>query len=269
MPKINKWVADLTLRLGPITVNGYLSGVRMSATKAKKPTFKSVSPAGKPVKQVYQDDDGNVFQKGDLGKAAVVKNDDNDEETLVPVDVKAIEEAKESALPNNVVNLTVHPSAQVDRELYHAETNGYVFTPHTDDPTNVAWYRLLAHLSSNPNNAFVSVAQIRNNEGLYRVFNWNDRIVLQRVLYPHEVNTYEEFDCGPVQVDSATLAKGENMLAKLMQPFDAEDYRNSVTERLIDVEQGFINGDLEIMAEVPVEEVQVDLSAALDAFGEL
>ena len=90
MAKITKWVSDLTLRLGPIQTTGALTGVRMPAAKTKKPQFKSVSPDGKPVKQVYQDDTGNIFQKGELGKATEVKNEDDETTTLVPVDVLPI-----------------------------------------------------------------------------------------------------------------------------------------------------------------------------------
>ena len=265
MAKITKYVSDLTLRLGPITTTGGLTGVRMSAKKASKPQFKSVSPEGQPVKQVYQDDSGNIFQKAELGKAIETKETPDAEPTLVQVDVQAIEEAKASSLPKNVVNLTVHPAAQVDRELYPSEANGYVFTPDDNDPVDLAWYQLLVRLVSDKSNAYLSVARVRgNDEGLFRLSTWNNRLVLQRVLYPHEVNEYEELPT--INVDSATFEKAEAMVTKLVQPFDPDEYSNNVTERLAAMGQAFVTGEYEVSVPMPVEEVAVDLAAALDAF---
>ena len=264
MAKLNKWISDLTLRLGPIQTTGALTGVREGKIKSKKPTFKFITPEGAAVKQRYIDDDGNTFTVDQLGKATVVVDDEGNE-TLVPVDKEAIAKAKESSLPKNIVNLTVHPAAQVDRALYPSEANGYVFTPHDDDPANVAWYDLLLRLVQDSGNAFVSKANVRGNDGLYRISAWNGRIVLQRVLYPTEVNQYSDAPVAPI--DSTTVEKFESWVTTQTTPFDPDLYEDNVAARLAAMQEAFASGDVEYdPAPMPVETVEVDLLAALSAF---
>lgn len=268
MAKINKYVSDLTIRLGPIQTTGALLGVRKSAKKAGKPQMKYVSPEGRDVEQRYVDAEGNVFKVEQLEKAAVVK-DSTDEDVALKVSKAAVEEAKASKLPKNVVNLTVHDAVDVERELYPSDANAYVFLPDDDDPANVQWYELLVKLVGESDRAFVSVANIRNHEGLYRLTTWRGRLVLQRHLYPSEVNDHQALDTG-VEIDKATLGKARKMVDKLAVPFDADEYRDSVAERLAEVQRAFQAGEREFVAPEPEPEAKgIDLSAALDAFGEM
>ena len=264
MAKLNKWVSDLTLRLGPIQTIGSLTGVRQSAMKSNKPTFKYITPDGNPVQQRYLDDDGEVFKVEQLGRATVV-TDDEGNETLVPVSQEAISKAKESSLPKNVVNLTVHPAEDVDRALYPSDANGYVFTPNEKDPANVAWHDLLLRLVRKSGNAYVSKANVRGHEGLYRISSWNGRIVLQRVLYPNEVNEYGELVSNPI--DSDTVDKFELWVASQTKAFDPNEYENTVAANMAAMQEAFASGEVEFNpAPVAVETVEVDLLAALSAF---
>lgn len=269
MAKITKYVNDLTLRIGPLSTTGYLTGVRKSAAKSGKVTFKSTSPTGEAVKQVYQDADGNIFNKSELGKATVVETvtaAGDKEVELVPVDLKAIAEAEKSALNSNVVTLTVHPAAQVNHELYHSEANGYVFTPHDEDDADRAYAELLLKvIESDPSKAYLSVANVRSKEALFRLTAWNGNLVLQRVLYPHEVNEYEVAGSS-VKIDSATFDKACAWITNMSTPFDPDEYRNNVTERLAAMEAAFVSGEATVTEVMPVEKVEFDLSAALDAF---
>jgi non-homologous end joining protein Ku len=264
MAKITKWVSDLTLRIGPIQTTGALTGVRKSKQKAKKPSFRYVTPEGKAVQQRYVDDEDTQYTVDQLGKATVV-TDDEGNETLVPVAAEAIAKAKESSLPKNIVNLTVHPAAQVNRELYQSEANGYVFTPNEDDPANVAWHDLLIRLVADKSNAYISKANVRGNEGLYRLTTWNGRLVLQRVLYPAEVNEYADVDLNPVA--SETVEKFEQWVTTQTVPFDPNEYEDNVAANLAAMQEAFASGDETYdPAPVAVETVEVDLLAALDAF---
>jgi hypothetical protein len=237
MAKITKWVSDLTLRIGPIQTKGALTGVRKSKQKTKKPTFKYVTPEGEAVEQRYVDPEGTQFTVDQLGKATVV-TDDEGNETLVPVAAEAIAKAKESSLPKNIVQLTVHPATQVDRELYQSEANGYVFTPNEDDPANVAWHDLLIRLVADKSNAYISKANVRGNEGLYRLTTWNGR-----------------------------LEKFEQWVTTQTVPFDPNEYEDNVAANLAAMQEAFASGDETYdPAPVAVETVEVDLLAALDAF---
>jgi len=264
MAKITKWVSDLTLRIGPIQTSGALTGVRKSKTKYKKSTFKYVTPEGEAVQQRYVDKAGTQFTVDQLGKATAVIDDEGNE-ILVPVAADAIAKAKESSLPKNVVNMTVHPATQVDRLLYQSDTNGYVFTPDDSDPANVNWHDLLLRLLADRNKAFISKANVRGNEGLYRISTWNGRIVLQRVLYPAEVNEYDDVTPNPVAHE--TVEKFEAWVENQSAAFDPDDYEDNVTANLAAMSEAFASGEAEYNpAPVAVETVEVDLLAALEAF---
>lgn len=103
--------------------------------------------------------------------------------TLVPVEAEKITETKKSELAKDVINLTVHDADVVNDSLFPADTNAYVFEPDFSDPVNIQWHSLItALLAEHPEFAYVGICNLRNNEGLFRIVLWRDRLVVQRLM---------------------------------------------------------------------------------------
>ena len=57
------YVGQFTIHYGPATMIGGLCNIKAPASTNKAPAFKTLSPNGELVKQVYRDDDGNIFDR--------------------------------------------------------------------------------------------------------------------------------------------------------------------------------------------------------------
>lgn len=263
--KMKAYVNDFVLRLGPIATNGRL--VSVTLPKSSKDKFKYATPDGKPVQQRYIDDEGNIYEIADL-----VKSVDNDG-ALVVVDQAGIEAAKESLLPPNVLNVTVHDSAVVDQQLFPSDHNAYVLEPDESDPANKKWHDFIVGVLSDKkcNKTLVGMCNLRNSEGLFRVTVWRGHLVIQRQKFPAEINDHEvvtEHD-----VTKAEVTKGLAMLDKLVQPFEAEAYRDTIRERQRALVEAAKKGDTKAVEAVTSQVTKskkaetVDILSALDSMG--
>lgn len=259
--KFKAYVSEFTFRLGPIQTTGKLIGIRAPQPKAEKTNIVTCTPDGKGVKQVYVDKDnttGTQYTMGELSRAVL-----NEDGSLTMVSKDAIAEAKIGDVPENTIAVTVHPAAQIDASLFPSDDNAYVFDPADKDPVNTQWYSLLhAAVKDNPDKAFIGSANVRKNEGLYRLTIWRDRLVLQRMLYPEEVNSHQPLDIEPI--DESISAKFATQLEKLTTDFNASDYRDTVKERVAAVAKAFTDGtDITV---VKSKKATFDIMDALDAF---
>lgn len=248
------YVDTFTIELGPASTKGTLVGVRGSGTS--KPTFKYVSPSGDPVKQVYRDEAGNVFDVGDLSKATVT-----DDKELKVVDEEALAAAKKSPLPKDVMTLTVHQAADVEDHMFPSASNAYVFYPDLTNPSNKGWYDFILTAVQDRRIAFMATVNLRNYEGLYRLTSWRGHLVIQKMSYPEELNSHDTVE---VKLSVADRKKALAMIDSLAVPFDIDTYRDATVARLQAVQDAALSGTIlpKPVAEVPV----FDLSAAMDAF---
>lgn len=260
--KFKAHVSEFTFRLGPIQTTGKLIGVRAPQPKAAKTNIVTCTPDGKGVKQVYVDKEntgGTQYTMGELSRAIL-----NEDGSLTMISKDAIAAAKECDIAENTIAVTVHPAEQINSSLFPSDDNAYVFEPADKDPVNVQWYSLLyAAVVGNPDKAFVGSANVRNNEGLYRLTIWRDRLVLQRMLYPEEVNDHAALDVDPI--DESIAAKFATQLNKLTTDFDATEYRDTQKERLAAVAKVFTDGG-DITVVPKSKKADFDIMDALDAF---
>jgi non-homologous end joining protein Ku len=263
--KFKNHVTDFVIRLGPLQTTGALIGVRQPEAKPKGTKIVSCTPEGKPVKQVYvpaDDPKGEQYTMGELGRATL-----NADSTLTLLSKDALAEAKEPVVPKDTMAVTIHPLDEVEDQLFPSDNNAYVFEPHTEDDVNLQWYTLLYEaLKRAEGKAFIGSANVRNSEGLYRLTLWRDRIILQRMLYPEELNDHQPLNIDAV--DETIVEKFVNKLDKLTKDFDPDKYRDSTKDRIAAVQAAFAAGDVTF---VPIKKEQsagFDILDAIEAFDE-
>ncbi len=252
--KLKAYVSEMTLRLGPVTANGKLVGVRTPVSKDKKSPFKMVTPEGKAVQQQYVDVDGSTWKPVELARAIEVDGE------LKIVEPEAAKAAKVSSnLPKNVLNLVAHNAADVDGKTFPSDKNAYVFVPNTNDPANAQYNELLIGMLAKSDKAMVGLASIRNVEGMYRLSVWRGHLIVQQQLYPEEINEHEV-----ANTDSLLADKGLKIIEKLTIPFDPEMYRDASVDNIANFMASYEGTATNVKADTA--DTVVDIASALDAF---
>jgi len=221
-PKLSTYISDFTLKFGPVSLRGLMSGVRESEAKTT-PTFRLISPNGNAVEQKYIDvETKEAFAADDCDRYTEQAGE------IVVMDNDTLKEIKKSLLPKNIMTLTVHPIAEVQNQIYHEKGQGYVFYPEEKDPANVKLYETFtAAIANSPDKAFIGVCNFHGHEGLFRVTVWRGRMVFQKQMYPGDLKAHEVVDF-PLDNDAKVL---RDIFEKRTEPFTADVYRNTVVER--------------------------------------
>lgn len=258
-----KFVSDFTLQVGPIQVNGFLTTLVKPERENK---YKSVCPlCDKPhlVKQQYICTNEAPAVQNDPKHGPFVQNDltvkaRETDDGLVKVTKEELEAARTSELPVNVFRATVHPREEVELHTYSGDKS-YVFTPkHPDE-----YFALLLSMISNPDNAFVAICNVKKIEGFYRLKVWNGNIVLEKLLWPESLN---QFDTLRFETDHAVVGAAEAMIDRIRTPFDPDNYRSSVLDRLRAINEA-LGGTPDPKKVQTPKPHKVDLLSALDSFG--
>lgn len=261
--KIKAYASQVTMHFGNATVTGGLYPIRAAASTA--PKFKLATPDGKPVDQVYRDEDGKVWEKDMLKRGLF-----NEEGEFELVADNAVEEAKESKLPQNIFNLTAHDKDEVDRFIFPSTNQAYIFKPivknskgkEIKDPVNIQWYDFVNILLRDSDIALLGMCNLQNHEGLFRLGIYQGWITVQKQLHPEELNQYEQYT---PDLDYVVREKAVEVSRKAARSFDAEAYVNQVAERLAAIKPGQ-TGPLtgEPVAPIPT---RIDMLEALESFG--
>lgn len=261
MSKPRAYVGTFTMHFGPATTTGRLLPVR---TPDKAPKLHYCTPDGQAVKQCYIDSDGNTYFHDELGRATM-----DDDGNLIPVDKDAVDQAKESDLPLNILNLTAHNKEDVDKFLFPSNNNAYIFEPVikngkniVDDPVNMQWHDFLNVIVRDSEAVFIGRCNLRNHEGLFKLSHYQGYLTVQKMLYPEDLNQYEPLH---PELDPLVRDKALSVVRNLIQPFDANEYSNVIAERLIQVtDQEF---DISTM-DTPTKSrpAEISISDALDSF---
>lgn len=256
------YVSEFQVRVGPINALGKLVKLTKSAStsNADVEKFVSVTPTDppQPVKQRYVVDPDNpteLWTSGELHKARELEDG-----TLVRVSDDDVKEARKSKLPLNVFQATVHPIEDVEQGTYPGD-NAYAFVPRQEDE----YFAALVALVRDSGKAFIAQTNVRNFESLYRLVVWNDMIVLQKLLYPEDLN---EFAPTTVEAPEAITQAAEGMLERIVQEFDPADYRSASRERLAALVEAIENGDAPPAADTDTSSTASadDLLAAIESF---
>lgn len=265
MASVRTHVSNFTLHFGPASATGLLKPVRKTD---KSPKPKLATPNGNPVEQVYREvGSGEIFTRDKLVKA--VFEDDGSSKL---VDPNALEEARESKLPDNVLTLNAHPSDQMRSSIYPDTANGYIMLPLlkngkklVEDPTNSKWYGFIQNaIQFAEGVTLCGVCKLRGHEGFYVLSTYQGYILLQKHLYPEVLNEFEPYE-NPLSASESN--KSLAVVSKLMTDFNVADYKDQRSERI----QMALKEDYDPEAEstnATTEETDndFDLEAALDAY---
>lgn len=249
-------VSDMTLTLSVVSVSGRLVNV-LAPNAEKDVQFTSICP------DVSHEAPERVFQQyrcehdhGPWGVADLAKAKEQEDGTLVRVTKADIEAAKASDLPENVLNLTVHPRNEVEGSTYPTRF-AYVFYPKALLPQ----YGLLLDLVAEPDLAFIGQCNLRGTEKLLRLERWGDNLVVRALWYPEYLNEREAIE---VDYDSALLTEFLPLIESRVESFDPEKYQNGVRERILAL-TGEANA---AVAEAAAPKAETDLLAAMKALKE-
>lgn len=251
---MKSYVSNMVIHIGPATISGRLVGVRKPADPESK--TKLVAPTGESVRQVYQTPAGEIYQRADLESAKIDEND-----AAAILDAEALKAASTSALPKDIMNVTVCSLEDVENSTYASDNNAYVFYPSEGDPSNKIQADGLAYAIARGNMAFVAIMNLRNHEGLYRLSSWRGHIILQKLLYPEMLNPHETV----VLDESTTNKKIAMLLESLSVGFDPDDYRDQIARAKQAVADAAEAGEV-IVIEKAAPTAVFDLDAFAAAF---
>lgn len=256
---MKSYIKEFTLHLGVATTTGRLVALRLPTPSAGK--FKYVSPTGEPVKQKYVDPAGHTYDVKDLAKGV---EDENGKIHVVDADTLAA--TKASTLPKDVMNITVHPVTEVEDQVFPSDNNAYVFYPNEDDPANKGYADfILTAVENSRTLAFMGTVNLRNSEGLYRLTVWRGHLVIQRMLYPEQLQNHRPQQ---VKLPASTKKLALTVVEELSTPFHVETYRDEVNDRLVRLVEAVEAGQVP-SAPAPAASVAApvfDLEAALQGF---
>lgn len=215
-----KYVSDFSVGIGPVNLNGALYGLRKTDNTNK---FVSVCPdCETPVKpsQMYvcPVDASHMHPMAELDKAKELGGE------LIRVDAAEVSAARKSDLPLNVFRASVHPKAEVENVTWHAD-NSYVFIPKVVDE----YYGLAVRMIEESDMALIAMTNVSNHEGFYRLVTWKGNIVLQKLHWPEEC---ESFDTVSPECDDNVVEAAMSMLNKMVKPFDADVFKSGVKQNL-------------------------------------
>lgn len=276
------YVADMVIKLklgdfASLTTTGKLVGIHKS--KPKEAKTKLLAPGTtEQVRQFYipeslvgQDVKADQLLTRDMcDNGVVIKDVINSTTAVTVVDSEAFAAVQESALPKNVMNVTVHTRADVDEAMFKApEGQSFVFYPDLKDPDNVQNYNLLAAVLTNSNLAFCSIVNLQNHEGLFRLDMWRDRIILVKQGFTDQINEHKppaegEFDVAPIP--EKVIEKAIKGFGKMVEPIDPATYRDRMTEEKVALKVAADNGEVVVKPE-PVKGPSA-LDALMDLFGD-
>lgn len=262
MSKPRAYVGSFTMHFGPATTTGRLMPIR---TPDRSPKLHYCTQDGQPVRQCYVDSDGKTYFAEELGRATM-----DDDGNLVPVNTEAINQAKTSELPLNILNLVAHNSSDVEQFLFPSNNNAYIFEPVVknasnkiiDDPVNRQWHDFLNVVVRDSNAVFMGRCNLRNFEGLFRLSHYQGYLVVQKMLYPEDLNQYEPMT---PELDPLVLDKALSVVENMVQPFNPDTYNNVIADRVIAAS----SADFDPTALSTADEsrsTSIDLADALDSF---
>lgn len=256
------FVSDLTLRIpldghSTIETRGRLLPVQTSKSFGRgEGSYKLCTAEGVPVKRVYVDPSDNSIVPDDELKRYIQgsKSDRANPEPevkriLTDEEYAKVLEEKVSALPKNLVNLTVHPAEADDQLWTRGDRSSYIFVPHEEDDHLVDAANIMRAMLE-AGFVLVSVANVRNSENFYRLILWRGYITLEPVVYTDSIHPHETI---PVPNDSHLVETAIGVAQAVCKPFDAQEYVDATAERVRAIEASAAG---EATADVVVEKQQ-------------
>jgi non-homologous end joining protein Ku len=234
---MNAYVSQLTMHFGSATTVGSLFGIRATDNSGK---YKLCTPEGGRVHQMYQDDEGNLYEYDDLARGEL----DEETNTISVVSDEDIKAAKESKLPDNVITLTAHDKNDVEEFLFPSGNQAYIFKPVikkgkkvVEDPVNVQWYDFINTILRETDTALIGKCNLRNHEGLFRLGRYQGYITLQKQMYPEELNRFDEWTSS---LELPVRNKANELSRRAIKGFEPKEYEDEVKKRLVKLTPGAV-----------------------------
>lgn len=232
---MRKYASDFTVTLGPIQMVGSLYPL-VKSDHARGSRFRRVVPnTDTPTlaRQVYvaeneiDADQPRLYNQSDLGYA--IETVDG----LAFVDRDEVTEARTSTLPLNLCDVSVHRSTALNWDPQPTGTI-YAFVP------NVAneHYAALRDALCDPDYIYLSVANVRNAEGLFRLTVMDHMVVMQKLHWPEDLNDVDS----PDVESSPELSEAVASIVRAMASMPSDDmYVSGVRQRVEAVQAGEVH----------------------------
>lgn len=140
------------------------------------------------------------------------------------------------------------------------------------DPSTPKPYALLLEAMEESGKVAVARMVMRTKEHLATIRPLNGRLVLSTMVYADEVNDPAEHEAleavTEVEVSAKERKIAETLIESLTEPFDAEEYKDTYREKVLDLIEARASGATEVIEGQPEEEDDgkvVDIMAALEA----
>lgn len=271
-------VSDFTIKVPvhpfSLATHGKLVGVHASEPKEAKSKLVSPDEKHEPVLQFYIPESAalgesiprdRMYTRGECEIANITKDQLTGVTSVTALPKEALEEAKKTDLPKNLMNVTIHSPEEADKMMFPLKDHqSFVFYPALKDPDDQKNHDIILELLKR-GFAMCSIVNVQNHEGLYRLTVWRDRIVLVRQAYPEAINPHE----APEQASTATTAFVDKIAKRLtadLTPIDPDTYRDRIVAAKIAVKDAVENGEAipeKEKAAAPVSNLD-ELAAFLD-----
>jgi non-homologous end joining protein Ku len=222
-------VSDVTVSFGLVSFPvDLLPATKSKQSKAKTASTVLLCPTCdadsriEPVRQQYACEHDGAH--GPFGKADTVSALMLDGEIVRPSG-EDLSAAKKPATVRDLIELTVHPSAQVEA---HTFTSGNIYRLRPRD--NEAHYALLVELARDRDVAFVCEVTNKGATSLYRLIERDGALVLTELVRPDRIHEAEPL--GDLTFDPKLLALGESLVSSLKEAFDPTAYVDHRRARL-------------------------------------
>ena len=228
--KTRSYVKTMEISIGgKIQTKGSLYSVR-----ATKGGYTMCTPDMKRVRQVYLDENGNIWEHAELSRG-IDLGDDGD---LMPIGTSSetttseIKEASKSTLEKNVLSLDVYKAEEVDKYTYPSKNQGYLFK--VDAGTkgggvqHLNNYKALLAMLQTPGVALLGKCNLNNYEGLFRASLFRGNLCLQQYLYPEDIN---DFDVEIYDDLGSLPQKMEKVIPQLLKTFNPEEFKDVIAEQ--------------------------------------
>ena len=239
------YVKDLTIRInlptGTMQTRGRLLSVQAPKSAGRgEGSYKLCTPdTHVPVRQVYQDPKTEkLYTKDELARyvqGSKQLKEPEVKEVLTDGAWEKVTEAKKSTLPKDIVDVTIHRADAADQLWATSKNNSYLFVPDDNDPQNADMADVFRAMLSSGEYVLVSVANIHNNEGFYRLVMWRGQIVLEPIVYTDALNPHETVEVN-ITDNLAKVALG--VAEALVRDFDAGTYEDQQKARVAAIEAG-------------------------------
>lgn len=225
-----------------------------TATDSKKFSFRLLSPNGQPVKQKYVDGNGDIVERADMLKGYEISK--GRFVTFTKEELKALESTNDDSIRvTEFVPFSQIDAVYLDKAYYLAPERG-----------SERAYHLLAEAMRRTGRCALAKHAARGKQHIVVLRPGPDGIILQRLMYAHEVRSFSDVGVQPCEISDAELDLATKIVeSHSTDAFEPGKYRDEVCDRIQALIDKKVSGDeISVTNEAPRSQT-IDLMAALQA----